>query len=447
MNTFAYYSSTNFFEDQKPQSWFLWSVRGFCIILLCTYLIIEPVHYEYDIVATVIVSCLGTLILLTGIGALALGIINRKTMLLSPGIPSALPVFSQQNNNLCFLMSSLHLLPFFRIDLRFDFETSDIPPIRATISSGGSADRYPIFTPMQFPHRGNWRFQKATWVLYDVFDLWHFHHTQKYDDTHAIVPVSPPAGFDSPPPIINSCLRDGDSVADIQEARGDYYDIKRYHPSDGMRKIVWKIFARTGELLARHPEKTMTPEGRVLMAVCAQSIHDSGARLAINYSSYLIDAGLECSATCLGQLSGDPAKTPEALEKLLIETAWSSDHGVESSLAHLIDSLTVPTSHNQEHDTLISHIVIIGDFTTSKDGYTELLIKFGEKVTAKNLTPVFMIASPIPGESAQKRKRRFIQLIKRLFVQLKKDPMPYNGLNTFLEKASANRWEVFKIYP
>jgi len=113
-------------------------------------------------------------------------------------------------------------------------------------------------------------------------------------------------------------------MVDIFNRQGEPFDIKSYHPSDGVKKIVWKAFAKRGELLSRHPEASMTPEGFVVMLVIAGVEGDPACAQAFAYSESLARLNLEIIASCEGALTRPPARAPEALKELLIDSVWDA---------------------------------------------------------------------------------------------------------------------------
>lgn len=58
-------------------------------------------------------------------------------------------------------------------------------------------------------------------------------------------------------------FREGDLMSHpLGAAMGDRIDLRPYHPGDPLRLAAWKIYARTGELLVRTPERAAEPEHR-----------------------------------------------------------------------------------------------------------------------------------------------------------------------------------------
>ena len=60
---------------------------------------------------------------------------------------------------------------------------------------------------------------------------------------------------------------------------GDRIDIRRYQPGDPLKWVLWKIFARTGEMMVRTPERAISPSVRIL-AYLPSTSHDEPAAAA-----------------------------------------------------------------------------------------------------------------------------------------------------------------------
>jgi len=94
-------------------------------------------------------------------------------------------------------------------------------------------------------------------------------------------------------PVLTSSYRAGDLISDANERRGDPFDLKPYHPSDGIKKILWKVYAKTGELISRHPEQSMTPEGQVFIFSVNNVEDDHVCGAALDYTKKLEDLSLD----------------------------------------------------------------------------------------------------------------------------------------------------------
>lgn len=69
------------------------------------------------------------------------------------------------------------------------------------------------------------------------------------------------------------------------EAVGDRVDMRRYVAGDPLRLLLWKVYARTGELMVRTPERAVSPAVRIiayLPATAADEPAAAAARVAID---------------------------------------------------------------------------------------------------------------------------------------------------------------------
>jgi uncharacterized protein DUF58 len=73
----------------------------------------------------------------------------------------------------------------------------------------------------------------------------------------------------------------GDDIPDPRgEPKGDRVDMRRYSPGDPPRLLLWKVYARTGKLMVRVPEKAITTAPRTCAYLCAGLGDESLASLA-----------------------------------------------------------------------------------------------------------------------------------------------------------------------
>jgi len=157
------------------------------------------------------------------------------------------------------------------------------------------------------------------------------------------IKVAPQPSYDTPLPLISSTQRPGDLLTDAVHRFGDPYDVKAYHPSDGIRKIIWKSFAKSGELLSRHPEASMTPEGFVALMVLARPDDDPICAKAEAYVRSLKKLKLDIALGCEGQNGRGFGYDPKGCHDLLIDATWDSSSSdalsIISDTQALLDSL------------------------------------------------------------------------------------------------------------
>jgi hypothetical protein len=86
--------------------------------------------------------------------------------------------------------------------------------------------------------------------------------------------MPPPAGF-----------ADGDDLADPFAApRGDRVEMRQYAPGDPLRMVLWKVYARTGKMMVRTPERSVAERKRgcaYLVTGPADDATAAAARVAV----------------------------------------------------------------------------------------------------------------------------------------------------------------------
>lgn len=138
-------------------------------------------------------------------------------------------------------------------------------------------------------------------------------------------------------PMLRSLAGGEDQPHPLGELTGDRVDMRRYVPGDPLKLALWKIFARTGVLMVRTPERAIAPSVRVaayLPAAIGDEPPAAAARVAI-------ERGL------LGEgwiLSADGANHPaDSIEGALTLIAGSrnargTERGDAAGLARFLES-------------------------------------------------------------------------------------------------------------
>ncbi len=78
------------------------------------------------------------------------------------------------------------------------------------------------------------------------------------------VRVRPFVGRLSGVPMLRAHASGEDVPYPMGEAVGDRVDMRRYVAGDPLRLLLWKVYARTGELMVRTPERAVSPALRIL---------------------------------------------------------------------------------------------------------------------------------------------------------------------------------------
>ena len=124
-----------------------------------------------------------------------------------------------------------------------------------------------------FPRRGHWERIRRHFRITDLFGICRirFSHESKMD-----VLVEANLGKLENPVFAQGMQAGGDMPHPMGKPYGDRVDIRNYAPGDPVRYILWKIYARTGQLVVRNPEKSLQPAERILAYLIA-SDRDSAA--------------------------------------------------------------------------------------------------------------------------------------------------------------------------
>ncbi len=95
---------------------------------------------------------------------------------------------------------------------------------------------------------------------------------------------------------------------------GDFFDMRRYGAGDPIRFILWKVFAKTRDLVVRTPEKAMSPDRRTI----AYLVAGEGDEPAAGAARVAVDTGALGSSWLLGAdgCSESASSPDEALDVL-----------------------------------------------------------------------------------------------------------------------------------
>jgi hypothetical protein len=234
-------------------------------------------------------------------------------------------------------------------------------------------------------------------------------------------------------------------VLDTNNRNGDPYDIKPYHPSDGIKKIVWKAYAKRGELLSRHPEASMTPEGHVVIAVLAETSDDEICSQALAYIRTLDEMSLELLVGCLGRGSQPLARDQRSTETLLIESAWHSSPLTTERLQQELSAI-LNDCKALSHDLIVSKLLLFCDgrhAATTSD--TAALFQTAMWLESRGIEPVFCLTQP----NYQKLSADTLALphLARSLLVRESATHKHGGsagdYQSFLTECVRKQWEVF----
>lgn len=343
----------------KIRSSCILTVRGTLLASAGLYLLLIPVMRHQDLVASVISITLLLVIAIFALGTLLLRFQLRKISdwhILPPAksvITDA--IHSKEPVTLLCKMPAFSLLPLYELQVQVYFREADIDPLTIRIV-GNSKTLSHVPVAVTFPHRGRWHPHHFELSIGDQLGLTMLSWNSALSTTTEIE-VEPPfiPDYAGKFPILSSSFRTGDSLPDLHTRMGDYYDIKQYQPGDNLNKILWQAFARTGELYARHPERSMTPEGTVVFYIPAHREDDDLAVSAIEYARLLEDNGIEIIGSCYGAEEREIASSSDELKELLIDSVWSIEDEVraEEQLWQFLSSIQADRPSLNIHRVLL----------------------------------------------------------------------------------------------
>lgn len=314
---------------------FLITFRGLATLLLAAYLLVGPGAGQSDIIAGVF----GLTLLIAAIICIALFTYNfnkvRKSLTLSLRPEQNRELHAAENIRIFFKISKLYLLPLFELNIKTVFRDSTeiFQPI--FINRNLAADTEEILN-WKFPHRGIWQVEKFVVTFRDRLGF--FELKRNFSNScGATIDILPARQRLNSLPLIVSAYAPGDSLPIPDKPQGDYYELKKHQPADGSKKIVWKIFARTGELITRHPEETVSPEGKTVIFLLADKQGDDAAFAALEYAKKLEQEKIEILASCSGNQSGLPASNANQFSQQILESVWRANSNPLINLKQLTE--------------------------------------------------------------------------------------------------------------
>lgn len=114
-------------------------------------------------------------------------------------------------------------------------------------------------------------------VVSDVLGLAQLAFRLKQELTLA---VRPHPGALERMPVLTSLAAGDEQAHPLGAADGDRIELRRYQPGDPARFIHWKIYARTGKLLVRQPERSLTQTTRTVAYLIAGPRDEASAAAA-----------------------------------------------------------------------------------------------------------------------------------------------------------------------
>ncbi|RME59722.1 MAG: DUF58 domain-containing protein, partial [Candidatus Dadabacteria bacterium] len=232
--------------------------------------------------------------------------------------------FSNEFMSLIVNIENILLFPLYYLTAKIKFLKDDklTPTLKV---SGWQRGTYVEEFEVLFPHRGYWEIECANCLLNDSFLITNFLWSSPLS-FHSAIKVGIKQWNGGRFPLIVSASRSGDEITSkAQRKEGDYYDLKEYHPSDGIKRIVWRLYAKSGELFSRKPEEAVVPEARAIIFVFALPQDDAVCSAVLAYLNLLARANVEYRVGCLGmEADMELAVSEKEAAELFLKTVWNS---------------------------------------------------------------------------------------------------------------------------
>ncbi|MCO6430257.1 MAG: DUF58 domain-containing protein [Deltaproteobacteria bacterium] len=438
------------------------TIRSIVLLLFVTYLFSGPITAETDIVATVlalaVICFIALLALITLVSSLRLR--NKFEIHIYPPFSEsdsqegAQGIVSKKECRLVFKTTPLRVAPGFALHVKCSFASDALKPSVFHLFGSSNKERV-IVQDVTFPHRGIWKLSEVALEFRDGLELTHYEWQLERELLEKAIRVSFPTEYDTSLPVICSSSRPGDLLPDLQQRQGDPFDLKQYHPSDGIKKILWKIFAKSGELISRHPEASMTPEGEVMVFVMADKDDDHVCSAALAYLRMLEQIDLRLFVSCEGSQGSKVAFSSEEAESMLIESVWNTAVASRTALRGELEGLLA--HFEAVHSTTALQRVLVfcsKERLCTERGY-ECVMAVGHFLSERGIRPVFCIAQNVL--DSRGLDTEYLQLpvaspfkgisdsLKKLTLRPAPEKPPLNRqiFSKFMISCSNNDWQVF----
>ncbi|MBI2375609.1 MAG: DUF58 domain-containing protein [Deltaproteobacteria bacterium] len=234
---------------------------------LAAYALFGVPHADY-VVQLASALGLALVVLSAAIVAPAAWVLSRRLARRAPGDPV---LFEAQRGFATTLrVPSLRALPV--VEITWSIEDPLGPT--ATVRAEGRE----LVEVLESEERAASEFITRRFLVEDAFGLARisFRRTER-----RAVQVLPFTGRLGSQPVLRSFTSGDELSHPAGELVGDRYDMRAYVPGDPLRLVLWKVFARTRELVVRTPERAISPSLKILAYLPASTGDEPAAALAL----------------------------------------------------------------------------------------------------------------------------------------------------------------------
>lgn len=403
------------------------------------YLLLGPVPVSSDIISAALAYGLLTLAGLISGTTLLHGLRVKKTLLVELRPPEG--AVHPGRDVLCILrVSPVALLPGAFLECSVDFAHPESTPSIIRLF-GSSADSRLVPITLSFPHRGNWDVKAIRCCLGDSTGFVRLRWTVPMQSSIIVTPEIP---VNTDLPLVSSTQRPDDSNPDTVHRFGDPYDIKPYHPADGIKKIVWKAFAKSGELLSRHPEPAMTPEGFVAVCVLARPLDDDLCGRALAYVAALKELKLDIVVGCEGHGDRELGRDMDSSRTLLVDSVWDAAQSNRSSLTTDLQAIIDDSSQGSAHTQLRSLVLFCSGSRLTDKAEVATIVHLAQWLNSQGIEPVFFLTQPQVSHARSTNPLR--ERAQALLIEPQQPRTSGSSLEQyqqFLSTCLGQQWRVF----
>jgi len=298
------------------------SVRGFLALIAAGLCLLYFAKELSDVVAAMVGIALLFSVMITLLCLLFTTPFLKRQLKIIPH-DSSLKYIASRSMPSGFSISRIRIPPFFYLRLERKFDDLDVEHsthlIFGTIisSSGQNQNRRIITDSITLPYRGEYQCRGFQMTYGDILGLTKL---RWFSESNFSLKAYPPEIDIAPLPIMAASAQIGDTETAADHRTGDLFDLRAYRPGDSLKRILWKVYARSGDLIVREPEPAIIPEGEVEIFIIARAMDDIVASAALAYIRLLQSQNIIFSISFLGS-RGKIAKSFEEAEEGCIEGA------------------------------------------------------------------------------------------------------------------------------
>ena len=263
------------------------TIKGLILLAICSWSFYSLGLPKEDLVISILCSSVTALVLLLSIFTLAIGMKLRSKISFSLGFSES-TTYSKTKNWLSLLAENSSIPAFYNLKVICNFTPNETVTSELIISGQSIESRHCAINT-SFPHRGFWQLNNFKIEFSDALGLTQKVWKQAHKKTIRVLPLPVEIQALS---LRASSAKPGDEYNLPKERSGDPFDIKQYEPSDGVRRILWKTYARTKQLFVRRPELAIIPEGEVAIYLIAAKDDDHVASACMQQIKNLFENDL-----------------------------------------------------------------------------------------------------------------------------------------------------------